>query len=53
MMVKRGAGEKWSIIFYFEILSVPSEIPGQFSYYGQIFFALGNSNSEGEHRISK
>ena len=44
-------GEKWSTIFYFEILLAPSEIstnpPGQFSLYGQIFFELGSSNSEG------
>ena len=34
-------GEKWSRIFYFEILHAPSEIPanlpGQFSRSGQIF----------------
>ena len=34
-------GEKWSRIFYFEILKAPSEIPanlpGQFSLFGQIF----------------
>ena len=37
----KNDGEKWSRIFYFEILLAPSEIPanlpGQFSPSGQIF----------------
>ena len=37
----KNDGEKWSRIFYFEILGAPSKIPanlpGQFSHYGQIF----------------
>ena len=49
-------GKKWSGI-YFEFHRAPSEIPanlqGQFSLSGQIFFALGSSNSEGAHGISK
>ena len=35
-------GEKWSRIFYFEILlarsELPANLPGQFSLSGQIFF---------------
>jgi hypothetical protein len=46
--------EKWSRIFYFEILQAPSEIPAvPFSLSGQIFFALGSSNSDGASRIKK
>ena len=52
MMVKSGPD-----FFNFEILLALSEIPanllGQFSLFGQIFFALGSSNSEGDSRISK
>jgi hypothetical protein len=51
-MVKIGAE-----FLYFEFLLAPSELPAnlpsQFSLSGQIFFALGISNSEGASRISK
>ena len=51
MMVKSG------LVFYFQILLAPSELPtnlpGQFSLSGQFFLALGSSNSEGASRISK
>ena len=46
----KNDGKKWSRI-YFEIDRTPSEIPaklpGQLGHSGQIFFALGSSNSEG------
>ena len=32
---------------------IPANLPGQFSLSGQIFFALGSSNSEGHRGISK
>ena len=52
VMVKSGQEKK-----YFEIPRAPSEIPanqpGQFGLSGQIFSALGSSNSEGASRISK
>ena len=51
MMVKSG------LEFIFEIHRAPSEIPAklpcQFGHSGQIFFALGSSNSEGARSISK
>ena len=51
----KSDGGKWFRKKYFEIQLWPSEIPpnlpGQFSLPGQIFFALGSSNSEGHHGI--
>jgi hypothetical protein len=45
MMMKNGQD------FFFEIhgalSEMPANLPGQFSFSGQIFFALGSSNSEG------
>jgi hypothetical protein len=52
-MMKKSGLEK----NYFKIPRAPSEKPanqpGQFSLSGQIFFALGISNSEGARGISK
>ena len=44
MMVKSGL----DFFFILKALSeIPANLPGQFSLSGQIFFALGSSNSEG------